>query len=329
MATFSCLIVKMVMRNLLRSILWLGIVFWPLSSSWAADLPIADVHMHAYERTASEADWFADKMDSLGVKWGGGVGNYSDEMIAKLGSRYIPSFGQSEFMAAFKKGGGAALQDPNNKFIKAKLTKSVALFEVGKIKGFGEIHTDNHSSGPMPIRRQIPLISPVVQEIYKIADKYQGFVQLHVEYSEGLADDVIALSKRFPSTKTILAHCVPGKTPNVLPQLHKIFSQTDNVFCETSGTNGPTHAGKIPVYSRIYGVGNGRMFGRDGVKQNWKGLIERFPDRIMVGTDPCCGLKPKYSELIEEIRRDFLPTFSPDIAKKLAYENAAKVFGLE
>jgi len=317
------------MRNLLRSILWLGLVFGPLSTSSAADLPIADVHMHAYEKTASEADWYTNKMDNLGVKWAGGVGNYSDEMIAKLGRRYIPAFGQSEFMAAFKKGGEAALQDPNNKFIKAMLTKSVALFEAGKIKGFGEIHTDNHSSGPMPIRRQIPLDSPVVQEIYKIADKYQGFVQLHVEYSEGLADDVIALSKRFPSTKTILAHCVPGKTPNVLPQLHKIFSQTDNVFCETSGENGPTHTAMVPRKAKVFGEGNGRMFGKAGVEKGWRKLIERFPDRVMVGTDTCCGLKERYPELVQEIRRDFLPAFSPDIAKKLAFENAVSVFELK
>jgi hypothetical protein len=317
------------MYHLLHSIFLFGIILGPLSSSLAADLPIADVHMHAYERTASEADWYADKMDSLGVKWGGGVGSYSDEMIAKLGSRYIPAFGQSQFMAAFKNGGEAALQDPNNKFIKFMLSKSVTLFETGKITGFGEIHTDNHSSGPMPMRRQIPINSPVIIEIYKIADKYKGFVQLHVEYSENLANDVIALSRRFPSTKTILAHCVPGRTPNVLPQLHKIFSQTDNVFCETSGENGPTHAAMVPRKAKIYGEGNGRMFGKSGVKEGWRKLIERFPDRVMVGSDTCCGLKPKYPELIEEIRRDFLPAFSPDIAKKLAYENAAKVFNLQ
>ena len=317
------------MRHLLQLILLLGFIFGPLSVSWASDLPIADVHMHAYERTASEADWYANKIDSLGVKWGGGVGSYSDEMAAKLGSRYIPAFGQSQFMAAFKKGGKAALQDPNNKFMKFMLAKSVSLFEAKRIKGFGEIHTDNHSSGPMPMRRQIPLNSLVIIEIYKIADKYKGFVQLHVEYSDGLADDVIDLSRRFPSTKTILAHCVPGRTPNVLPQLHKIFSQTDNVFCETYGENGPTHAAMVPRKAKIYGEGNGRMFGKSGVKEGWRKLIERFPDRVMVGSDTCCGLKPKYPELIEEIRRDFLPAFSPDIAKKLAYENAAKVFNLQ
>ena len=120
------------MRRLFQSILLFGIILGPLSESRAADLPIADVHMHAYERTASEADWFVDNMNHLGVKWGGGVGNYSDEMIAKLGSRYIPAFGQSQFMAAFREGGAAALLDPDNKFIKFMLAKSVALFEAKK-----------------------------------------------------------------------------------------------------------------------------------------------------------------------------------------------------
>ena len=181
----------------------------------------------------------------------------------------------------------------------------------------------------MPMRRQIPIDSPVVMEIYKIANKFEGFVQLHVEYSDGLADKVIDLSKQFPLAKTILAHCVPGKTPDVLPQLHRIFSHSDNVFCETSGGNGPIHTAMVPRKAKIYGEGNGRIFGKSGVNAGWRRLIERFPNRVMVGTDPCCGLKLKYPELIEEIRRDLLSAFSPEIAKKLAYENAVKIFGLQ
>ena len=305
------------------------LIFASLNLASASDLPIADAHMHAYEKSTSEAQWFLKKMDELNVKWGGGVGNYSDEMADALGPRYIPAFGQQEFMAAFKTGGEQALQDPNNKFIRKLLMEGEQLFKAGKIKGFGEIHTDNHTSGPMPMRRQIPLINPAVLEMYKIADRYKGFVQLHVQYSDGLLEEILKLSGDFPNATTILAHCVPGKTPDVLKTLHKVFSQTENVYCETSGGNGPTHAAKIPRYTRIYGEGNGRMYGADGLRKGWKRLIERFPDRIMVGTDPCCGLKPEYPELIQEIRTYLLPSLSPEIARKLAHQNAVRIFGLK
>lgn len=314
-------------KTLIMTFLYVVLPF--ASSVLAEDLPIADVHMHAYERTSTEADWYASQMDKLGVKWAGGVGNYSEEMVSKLGDRYIAAYGQSQFMAAFRNGGEEALKDSNNKFIKSMLTKSVELFEAKKIRGFGEIHTDNHTSGPAPIRRQISLDSPVILEIYKIANKYEGFVQLHVEYSESLAEQVIMLSQNFPRTKTILAHCVPGKSHDVLPQLHKIFSHTQNVFCETSGENGPTHVSMVPRKVQIYGEGNGRMFGKTGINKGWRKLIERFPDRVMVGTDTCCELKPKYPELVEEIRRDLLSQFTPAIARQLAFENAVKILKLQ
>ena len=304
-------------------------IFVSFYSPQASELPIADAHMHAYEKSVSEAQWFLKKMDDLNVKWGGGVGTYSNEMADTLGPRYIPAYGQEEFMAAFKTGGEQALQDPKHPLMRKLLEKGEKLFKAGKIKGFGEIHTDNHTSGPRPMRRHIPLLSPVVIEMYKITDRYKGFVQLHVQYSEGLLEDILTLSRDFPNSTTILAHCVPGKNPDVLKTLHKVFSQTENVYCETSGANGPTHGRMIPVYSKIFGEGNGRMYGANGLNKGWKELIERFPERIMLGTDPCCGLKPKYPDLIKEIRTYLLPAFSPEIARKLSYENAVRVFGLK
>jgi len=301
----------------------------PSLSMATENLPIADVHMHAYEKSESEANWFLKKMNELNVKWGGGVGSYSDHMVDVLGNRFIPAFGQSKFFTAFKTGGEEALKDPNNRYIKSLLRKADQLFQQGKIKGFGEIHTDNRTSGPKRIRRQIPVNSSVVLEMYKIANKYNGFVHLHVQYSPSLASDVIKLSKDFPNSITILAHCVPGRTRDVIPLLRTVFKQTNNVYCETSGVNGPTHASNAPLFTKLFGKGNGRMYGVSGLNKWWKKLIETFPDRVMVGTDPCCGLKQKYPELVKEIREYLLPSLSPAIAKRVAYENAVSVFGLK
>ena len=70
------------------------------------------------------------------------------------------------------------------------------------------------------------------------------------------------------------------------------------------------------------------MYGKDGIDKGWLSLIVRFPDRIMVGTDPCCGLKPRYSQLVQDIRKCFLAELPAEIRAEIAYENAKTVFGL-
>jgi len=72
----------------------------------------------------------------------------------------------------------------------------------------------------------------------------------------------------------------------------------------------------------------GRIFNRNGLRSEWAEVIERHPTRFLVGTDPCCGLDGKYGEMVEEIRRDFLPYLTPKTLRRVAYENAVERFGL-
>jgi len=49
----------------------------------------------------------------------------------------------------------------------------------------------------------------------------------------------------------------------------------------------------------------------------------------MLGTDPCCGLETRYSEMIEDLRTMFLPYLEPEVAEKIAYKNALRWFKLD
>jgi hypothetical protein len=75
--------------------------------------------------------------------------------------------------------------------------------------------------------------------------------------------------------------------------------------------------------------GNRRVFSEDGPRADWLRLIEDFPDRFMLGTDPCCGLASRYDEMILEFRTLLLPYLSSTTMKMVAYSNAQKFFGLE
>jgi predicted TIM-barrel fold metal-dependent hydrolase len=102
--------------------------------------------------------------------------------------------------------------------------------------------------------------------------------------------------------------------------MDQFFTDLPNVVCEISGKNGPVHAGPFS---------SGRMFGKDGVKQGWLNLIKKHPDRIMLGTDPCCRMETRYSEMIDDMRTMFLPYFEPAVVEKIAYKNAVRLFKLD
>ena len=145
----------------------------------AKTIPIADVHMHTYFKGGPSSAAFLEQMDKNNVRWGGAVGDYRADVADKLKERYIPAIGQMEFMEVFFSRGASGLVDDENWTFKRLFKNSEEQFANGSVKGFGELHTDNHSSGPLNIRRTIRTDSPAVRKMYAIANKYNGFVQLH------------------------------------------------------------------------------------------------------------------------------------------------------
>jgi predicted TIM-barrel fold metal-dependent hydrolase len=294
----------------------------------SASVPIADVHMHIYGQKINgySVDWFIERMNQENVRWGGGVGNYLPEASSKLQHRYIPAFGQREYFLAFRHEGTRVLTDPSNPRLKTMLMEARLLFKAGKIKGFGEIHTSNENSGPPNMRRYVRLNNKLVSAMLSIANEFNGFVQFHNEYDSNLENDVRYLAKKYPKASIILSHCVPGSTP---AQLERILTTSNNVYCEISGQNGPAISEEIRRAVSRWGFGCGRIYCTSGIDEDWKQLIEKHPDKFMVGSDPCCSYTRKFPRIIREIRQYFLASLSEPTMKKVAYENAVRVFRLE
>ena len=279
----------------------------------AKTIPIADVHMHVYSASySSDPSYFKHQMEKNNVQWAGGVGDYQSYLADALGNRYISAIGQKEFLNT---GRQSTLVDPEN--FKNMFAQAEEMFKTGLLKGFGEIHSDNHDSGPANIRRQIRIRTPVIEKMYEIANKYSAYVQVHAEFNPQFIEDLYYMSKTYPNTLTVLAHCLPKSNPQALDTF---FTDLPNVACEISGKNGPVHAGPFS---------SGRMYGVGGVKQAWLELIKKHPDRVMLGTDPCCGLETRYGEMINDMRTMFLPYFEPEVIEKISYKNAVRLFKLD
>ncbi|MGA0394028.1 MAG: amidohydrolase family protein, partial [Rhodospirillales bacterium] len=59
----------------------------------------------------------------------------------------------------------------------------------------------------------------------------------------------------------------------------------------------------------------------------WRRVLERFPDRFMVGTDTWVNDQwAAYADLVE-LNRMWLSLLSREIAEKIAYKNAERLFG--
>ncbi|MEY3096255.1 MAG: hypothetical protein RIR74_1347 [Pseudomonadota bacterium] len=281
----------------------------------AKKIPLADLHMHVYGERGSTPSNLLRYMRENNIRWGGGVGHYQVEMQKALGARYIAAIGSKDWAKVFFSGGAGALLDPNQPEFIELFKKADELFKAGQLKGFGEIHIKNKLKFNPRFERSIPLDSPVVDKMYEMANRHKGFVQIHsMGGIFGGFEEVKVMATRYPHALTILSHCLPATPPHLIG---KLFDKHPNVVCEISAQG--------PVHGHLDG---GRIFTRNGLRPEWAEVIERHPTRFLVGTDPCCGFDRRYGEMVEEIRRDFLPYLSPATLRRVAYENAVERFNL-
>ena len=291
----------------------------PESIEMAKTIPIADMHMHTYRRDGPRASEVLEQMDKNGVRWGGAVGDFREDVSKLLGTRYIPALGQAEFARVFFSKGEKALMDDTDPIFQQLFAEAERRFADGTARGFGELHTDNHTSGPMRRRRYIPTDNPVMRKFFTIANKYDGFVQIHTQLDGRFNDDILRLASDFPNVKVILAHCLPGAKP---ADLSRLFEARPNIFCELSAQG--------TIQNRLSGLSRPpRVFSYDGVRADWSDLFKQHPTRVMVGSDACCGWFGSYSEMIDEIRTNLLPYLAPELMEKLAYKNAVALFNLK
>ncbi len=291
----------------------------PDSVEAARVVPIADVHMHAYIKNGPKAEDVLAQMDKNGIRWGGAVGDYRADVASLLGTRYIPALGQAEFMKVFFSQGESGLIDATHPVFVRLFDDAEKQLARGTAGGFGELHTDNHASGPQRMRRHIRTDNPVMRQFFSLANKYGGFVQIHSQQDEKFNEDILRLTAEFPKTKAILSHCLPIAKPD---DLARLFVARENIFCELSA-QGEIHP-KLSGQTRP-----ARVFSDNGIRADWQVLIERFPDRIMIGTDACCGWFDAYSDMVAEIRRNLLSHLAPEVMEKIAYKNAVRVFQLK
>ena len=285
----------------------------PESVALAKDIKIADVHMHL---SGESTQALLEKMNRNGIAWGGGVGGIRPDgpvrVKAVLGKRYIAALGQAEYQTVLMEKGEKGLHDITDPRFVNLFESAEKLFSERTVRIFGEIHINNVKSGVNSgFQINTSFDTPSVQKMYELANRHNAFVQIHSEGTQNF-NEIKKIARDFPKATTIFSHCIPFTSPSDIRQL---FKEHSNLLCELSA-GGPTHRQM-------------RTFTSSGPRLPWLELIEEFPDRFMLGTDPCCGLAPKYDELVLELRVSLLPHLKVETLRKVAFQNAVRAFGLE
>ncbi len=291
--------------------------FSTLNISHAGSFPIADVHFHpnpsihpskTLEKiNDNHVDWLASGELKGGKK-------VRDEYKAILKERYLPLGGQSDFNKIFFKDGEEALEDINNPLFKKTIRNLEEELKNGNISGIGELFINKKSRDRHG--RKTNVFAPTYQKILDLVERYDGVMQIHVDSDKEAIQQLKMLANHNPNGKIIWAHCGGDTTAS---EVRKVLTKHPNIFCDLSSRHPPNLTDK-----KSRGSPNKKIFDNHNLNKSWKILIEEFPNRFMVGTDTK-KLGP-YNSAIYSIRNGLLSNLSKETAKKVAIDNARRIF---
>ena len=198
--------------------------------------------------------------------------------------------------------------------------------------GVGEIATYHFNKAPPSKKPQHIINYPVnykpFLDFVEIAVKNDAYIDLHIEpvtrlgksYEGTYFSGLELLYKKYPSLKLILAHTGMTNVENA----EKILNQYPNIMMSLKLIKKPSKR-----WINIESINNDDY----KVFKNWANLIQRMPERFVIGSDAKFGRNGKkgfgrYEEVIENYRY-FLGALSKDDAELIAYKNAIRMYKLD
>jgi Tat protein secretion system quality control protein TatD with DNase activity len=299
-------------------------------------LPIIDAHGHLNRDMSAER--LIQLMDENGVKSmvlmaryyslrAGGLG--SDEQALKYAEKYPGRFipfvaGQRPILL---KGSVWSSHNPMLSF----LTDAKAKARSGKFRGLGEFIMYHHSytaHGQSGGWRDVdvPVDSWLMREIVRIGGEHDLPVLIHLEGEPDKQAAMIRMLEKTGEAKIIWAHSCGRMSAR---QISKMLTRFANLYCGLGGMTRAEAGGYgtyWPRYTRwIHPIENGN----GSLVPEMRALYEDFPDRFLIGTDAAhTPALDRYQLRITRFRQ-LLSQLTPSTARKLAYENAEKIFGIK
>lgn len=278
-----------------------------------AELPVIDLHFHP---EAAWGDALISLFDGLNVRAAGSGAQASDADALALAERFAPRivpFGGGYPLRQSVLQLGAPAWNLEDAGVRAYLDTLEADVAAGRFAGIGEIHVDSTASyftGTPPIR--FPADAPLMQRLWAMSVEHGVPVQLHMD---GSPESVASMERLLASDRrgTLLwAHTGHYAEP---PLVRRLLQDHPNLHCELSyrSSISPSRTA-VPLDSA--GV----------LREEWRALIEEFPDRFVVGTDLSVASHSEYTRHIGFWRAIF-EQLTPETAALLAHGNAERLLG--
>ena len=179
--------------------------------------------------------------------------------------------------------------DTIHDMVQAELARGTA---AGPYRGIGEFHLYDSANAN----------GPVAVKLMKLAQQKQLVVMAHVDDAA-----IDLLMAHAPQARLVWAHTGIGGAP--VARVEQLLARYPTLMGELSYRPGLTCA--------------------DGLLcPEWLALMTRYPDRFLIGSDTWTNSRwTDYEDLMAGYRR-WLGALPADIARRIAWENGARLYGL-
>jgi len=267
---------------------------------WGADYggPLVDAHSHLPNATAIDAYVAAMKRHNVLKVVLLGVGGLQKEDTAWLtaASKKYPD----------RVVAGLPLADPTSESGASQLELQL---DRAKPRAIGEVHL--RQVGRRLIDRDPN--GPVFGKILDVAAKFGVPIVIHYELTDAAETALDRALAAHRQSTIVLAHGGEGPPG----RLDRLLLRNPNLFVDLSGM----HFQRTPALASETGP----------LDPGWKALIEKMPDRFMIGVDLWAArlFEPAMLDRLFVWTRRILGELKPDVAARVAHGNAVKLYRLE
>jgi len=285
----------------LRAIVLTGLfALLTIEPGWAAEYtgPLIDAHSHVPNATAIDAYVAAMKRHKVArvVLLGVGGLQKDDTTWLTAANRKYPDRAVA----------GLPVPDPTSESAASQLELQL---DRARPHVIGEVHL--RQLGRRVIDRDPN--SPAFGKILAVAGKFGVPVVIHYELTDAAEAALDRALAAYRKTTIVLAHGGEGPPG----RLDRLMMRNANLFVDLSGM----HFQRTPALASETGP----------LDPGWKALIEKIPDRFLIGVDVWAArlFEPAMLDRLFLWTRRILGELRPDVAERVAHKNAAKLYRLE
>lgn len=176
--------------------------------------------------------------------------------------------------------------------VQAEFARGVAGDQAGPYKGLGEFHLYDSANAN----------GPVARKLMQFAAKNKLAVMAHVDDTA-----IDLLMAHAPDARLVWAHTGIGGAP--VARVDALLAKFPQLMGELSYRPGLTCEG-------------GKLC------PEWRALLLKYPGRFMIGSDTWVNQRWLYYDELMKGYRAWLGDLPPDLARKIAWGNAAAIYGI-